>query len=164
MPVDKIVFQTRIHDGGSEPRHPGCHLPPAGGWHWLVSDDEITKAPVASNLPTWVVFTITFTEIDIRGHHVRDEAASLRLPRLHPPDHFTLARVYASGAFSVPLSVSKNKLSIVVHVVQQDRNLSNRVYRSLPNSGLAVGSCANFWQTFGRISLVFGCIGTDLCK
>ena len=29
------------------------------------------------------------------------------------------------------------------------------------------GSCqflANFWQIFGKISLVFGCIGTDLCK
>ena len=23
---------------------------------------------------------------------------------------------------------------------------------------------ANFWQNFGRSSLVFGCIGTDLCK
>ena len=23
---------------------------------------------------------------------------------------------------------------------------------------------ANFWQNLGKISLVFGCIGTDLCK
>ena len=26
------------------------------------------------------------------------------------------------------------------------------------------GVVANFWKNFGNISLVFGCIGTDLCK
>ena len=26
------------------------------------------------------------------------------------------------------------------------------------------GVVANFWQNFGKISLVFGCIGADLCK
>ena len=44
----------------------------------------------------------------------------------------------------------------------EERELRRGVRRS--DGGSARRVVANFWQLFGKMSLVFGCIGTDLCK
>ena len=46
-------------------------------------------------------------------------------------------------------------------VVDEDAELPPELPRGTTGTRRVV---ANFWQNFGKSSLVFGCIGADLCK